>query len=123
MGELLHRVLHLLLGLREAVQGLALRRNCALGIEIAQATLRLSHRAPGLLDVFCDLGVERREKLEEGIQLLVEILGSLLDQPLPLREIAQSLFLFLLQGRKRFLQEGLEVRLEPLKACLGLVSL
>jgi hypothetical protein len=111
LRELLHRVLHLLLRLRELFEGAPLRRYGVFRVERAQFALRLSHRAAGFLDVLRDLRIERGKELEQRFQLVIELLRALLQRSLPPLEVANAALFAVVERGRRNAEELIELAL------------
>src|SRR3990170_2719193 len=69
--HLLHGGLHLLLRLRQAIEGAAFRRHGAGGIELSQPVLGRAHRIAGFADILDDLRIEGWKELEKRFKLFV----------------------------------------------------
>src|SRR5689334_245908 len=67
LRHLLHRRLHLLLRLRQAIESGLLGRHRAARIELTESLVGAAHRAAGLTNILYDFWVELREQLKQRL--------------------------------------------------------
>ena len=111
--------LHLLLRLRQPVEGGLLRRHRAARIQLAEPILRAAHGLPGFADVLHDLRIELREELKERFQFFVQLFGPFFEHVLAVRQVAQVPLLGIGECLSRLVEQRFELGFYVVEAFFG----